>query len=280
MPASVWKGFISFGLVSFPVQLFSAARAETVRFHMLHRRDLSRVRQVLYCAEEDSPIERSDTVKGYETGKDEYVAIEAAELKKIAPPTASSMNILQFVGSSEVDPIYFERSYYLAPDLKAAKPYSLFLAALTDTALHAIAKIAMHNREHVVLIRPFGSGLVLHTLYYQDELNENNKSNAPGLKHSAKELELARSLVKQLSSPFDPGEFHDTYGANIKKLIEQKQSGKKITLVKSPRKAPVIDLMDALKRSLKAGKAPRKPAASGGRKAGSSRKSSHGSHAA
>ena len=122
MAATVWKGYISFGLVSFPVRLFSAARAETVHFHMLHKKDLSRVKEVWYCAEEDKPIERSDIVKGYETSKDEYVVVEDEELKKIAPTTATTMDILQFVGNDEVDPIFFESSYYVAPERRPPSP--------------------------------------------------------------------------------------------------------------------------------------------------------------
>src|SRR3981189_3236492 len=116
MPATVWKGFISFGLVSFPVRLFSAARAEAVHFHMLHKKDLSRVKEVWYCAEEDKPIERSEIVKGYEAAKGEYVVVEDEDLKKIAPPTATTMDIVQFVKEGEVDPIFFETSYYVAPE--------------------------------------------------------------------------------------------------------------------------------------------------------------------
>src|SRR5580704_17025555 len=172
MAATVWKGYISFGLVSFPVRLTSAARAETVHFHMLHKKDLSRVKEVWFCAEEDKPIDRSDIVKGYEISKGKYVVVEDEELKKIAPPTATTMDILQFVDCDEVDPIYFEASYYVAGEDKTAKPYVLFLAALTATKQDAIAKIAMHNREHIVLIRPSKEGgLLLHTLYYPDELN-------------------------------------------------------------------------------------------------------------
>jgi DNA end-binding protein Ku len=253
MPATVWKGFISFGLVSFPVRLFSAARAEAVHFHMLHRKDMSRVKEVWYCAEENKPIERADIVKGYETSKNEYVVVDDEELKKIAPPTATTMDILQFVGSDEVDPIFFESSYYVAAEDKAAKPYVLFMAALSDTRQDAIAKIAMHNREHVVLIRPSGGGLVLHTLYYPDELHKTNKSETPKAKYSAKELELAKSLINHLTAPFKPNEFQDTYRENVERLIKQKQKGQKITTVTEPRKAPVIDLMEALKRSLESG---------------------------
>ena len=255
MPATVWKGFISFGLVSFPVRLFAAARAETVHFHMLHKKDQSRVKEVWYCIEENKPIERSDMEKGYEVSKGEYVVVGDDELKKVAPPTATTMDILQFVGKDEVDPILFESSYYVAAEDKTAKPYVLFLAALTDTQQDAIAKVAMHNREHVVLIRPSNGGLVLHTLYYPDELHKANRTETPKAKYSAKELELAKSLVNQLTAPFKPQEFEDTYRANVERLIEQKRKGQKITTVKQPAKAPVIDLMEALKRSLKSASA-------------------------
>jgi len=250
MPATVWKGFISFGLVSFPVRLFSAARAETVHFHMLHKKDQSRVKEVWYCVEEDKPIDRADIEKGFEISKGEYVAVADEELKKIAPATATTMDILQFVGHDEVDPIYFEASYYVAAEDKAAKPYVLFVRALTDTKQDAIAKIAMRNREHVVLIRPSKGGLVLHTLYYPNELHKANRSEAPATKYSAKELELARSLVNQLKAPFKPQEFKDEYRENVERLIEQKRKGQKFTEVKQPRTAPVVDLMEALKRSL------------------------------
>jgi DNA end-binding protein Ku len=254
MPSTVWKGFISFGLVSFPVRLFSAARAEAVHFHMLHKKDLSRVKEVWYCAREDKPIDRSDIVKGYETSKNKYVIVEDEELKKIAPTTATTMDILQFVASDEVDPVFFESSYYIAAESDTAKPYVLFMAALADTKQDAIAKIAMHNREHIVLIRPSGGGLMLHTLYYPDELHKANKSETPKAKYTAKELELAKSLVGHLTASFKPEQFKDTYRENVERLIKQKQKGQKITTVEQPSKAPVIDLMEALKRSLEAGR--------------------------
>src|ERR1700730_9215669 len=209
MPASVWKGYLSFGLVSFPVRLFSAARPEAIHFHMLHKKDLSRVKEVWYCAQENKPIERSDMVKGYEESKGHYVVVEDEELKKIAPPTASTMEIVQFVGSGDVDPIYFESSYYVAPEEKVSKPYALFMAALQETKRDAIAKVAMHNREHVVMIRPAGGGLVLHTLYYEDELHKGNKAQAPKSKFSARELDMAKSLVQHLTAKFELREFHD-----------------------------------------------------------------------
>ncbi len=261
MPAIVWKGYLTFGLVSFPVRLYAAARAESVHFHMLHRKDLSRVKEVFYCAEEDKPIDRSDIVKGYEASKGEYVVVEDEELKNIAPATAGAMEIVQFVRSGEVDPIYFEHSYYVAADEKLTKPYALFLKALAETKQYALAKMSMHGREHVVLIRPAKDGLVLHTMFYQNELHEANKAGkSVDAKVSAQELDLAKSLIAKLSGPFKPKEFEDTYRENVEQLIEQKRKGQKITAVPKPKKAPVVDLMEALKRSLKesGAKAPKK----------------------
>ncbi len=252
MAAVVWKGFVSFGLVTFPVRLFAAARAEHVQFHMLHRKDLSRVKEVWYCAEENKPIDRADIVKGYETSKGKYVVVDDEELKKIAPPTASTMDIVQFVHSDAVDPIYFESSYYVGPEENAAKPYHLFLQALAVTKYHAIAKLAMHGREHIVLIRPAEGAIVLHTLYYPNELHEANRAPKSASKLPPKEVELAKSLVQHLAGPFKPSEFHDSYRENIERLIEQKQKGKPVSATAQPKRAPVIDLMEALKRSLAA----------------------------
>ena len=253
MPAIVWKGYISFGLISFPVRLFSAGRAEAVHFHMLHRKDLSRVKEVWYCAEEDKPIERTDIVKGYETSQGEYVVVEDEELKNIAPATASTMEIIQFAKAAEVDPIYFESSYYIAPGDDVTKPYALFSKALKESKYNAIAKVTMHGREHVVLIRSAEEQLILHTLFYANELHAANKQSVPAKANAnAKELELAMQLIKQLAAPFRPNQFHDTYREDVEKLIEQKKKGQKITAAPAkPRKAPVIDLMEALKQSLK-----------------------------
>ncbi|HEX6544913.1 MAG TPA: Ku protein [Bryobacteraceae bacterium] len=251
MPATVWKGYISFGLVSFPVRLFSAARSETVHFHMLHKKDLSRVKEVWYCAAEDKPLDRSEIVKGFETSKNRYVVVDDEELKKIAPATATTIEVLQFVNGGEVDPIYLEKSYYMAPDEKVSKPYVLFMQALKETGYAAVAKISMHSREHIVLIRPGMQGLLLHTLFYSNELHSaNRQTSAAKTSPTRKELDLAKNLIRQLAGPFKPDQFEDTYRKNVEKLIEQKKKGVPITGVTRKRKAPVIDLMDALQRSL------------------------------
>src|SRR5579863_8071478 len=150
MASTVWKGYLTFGLLSLPVKFYSAARSETVSFNQLHKADNSRVKQVLYCQLEDKPIQSREIVKGYEYEKDQYVVVEDEEIKKVAPKTAKTMEVLEFVKSADVDPIFFESSYYLAPDEAGEKPYALLFEALNKTGYCALAKIAMHNREHVV----------------------------------------------------------------------------------------------------------------------------------
>jgi DNA end-binding protein Ku len=252
MPATVWKGQLSFGLVSFPIRLHAAARPEALHFHLLHKKDLSRVKEVMYCAREDKPLDRSEIVKGYEYEKDQYVVVEPEELEKITPTTASVMEILQFVRIEEVDPIFFETSYYVAPEGSVTKPYLLLLDAMKETNYDAVAKVTMHGREHIVILRPSTNGMVLHTMYFVDELHkERGVTPTKTAKPQKKEIDLAKKLVETLAAPFKPEQFHDDYRRNVEKLIQTKQKGRKVTPIKQPKKAPVIDLMQALQKSLK-----------------------------
>src|SRR5437764_12980970 len=180
MAASVWTGYLTFGLISMPVRLFSGARPNHVSFHMLHRDDHVRVKQQLICPEEDKVIGRDEIVKGYEFRKGEYVIIEPEAMKRIEPKTAKAMEILEFVKADDVDPIYFESSYYLMPEEAGKRPYALLQKALEDSKHVAIAKLAMHNREYTLFLRPYTGVFMLHTMYYQDEIRavENSgKSN-------------------------------------------------------------------------------------------------------
>ncbi len=251
MAATVWKGYLSFGLVSFPVRLYAAARPERVSLHMLHAKDLSRVKEVWYCTDEDKPIDRSEIVKGFEYGKGEYVAVTDEELKEMAPTTATAIEILQFVRSDEVDPIYLESSYYLGPEEATSKAYNLLWDALTETKHDAVAKIAMHNREHIAIIRPTKRGMILHTMYYPSELHEANAPRRGKADYSAKEMTLAKHLIDTLAGPFKPGQFHDEYRENVERLVQQKQKGKKPVPIRQPaKKEKVVDILTALQRSL------------------------------
>lgn len=251
MAASVWTGYLTFGLISLPVRLFSGARGTRVSFHMLHRDDNVRIKQQLYCPEDERVVERSEIVKGFEYRKGEYVVVEPDEIKKIEPKTAKAMEILEFVKSSEVDPIYFESSYYLVPEEPGRRPYALLVEALRETDYVAIAKLAMHNREYMVFLRPYNGGLMLHTMYYEDEIRKVEGFGEIKVHPKEAEVKVALQLVKALEAKFDPSKYYDSFEENVKKLIKAKLEGKEVPEVKKPRKpAPVGDLMSALKQSL------------------------------
>jgi DNA end-binding protein Ku len=250
MAASVWKGHLTFGLVTIPVRLFSAARSETISFNMLHKDDHSRIRQVTYCQLEDKPIARTDTVKGYEYEKDHYVVVEDDEIRKVAPKTAKVMEILEFVKAEQVDPIYLESSYYVAPEEGGEKAYALLFTALKESGYFALAKVAMHNREHIIIMRPGDKGIVSHTMYYQDEIRQVEEFRTDTSLVKDKELAMAKMLISSLEADFEPQKYHDTYRDNLQKLIEAKIEGKKVVETPSEHVAPVIDIMEALKKSL------------------------------
>ncbi|HEY6350186.1 MAG TPA: Ku protein [Candidatus Angelobacter sp.] len=278
MASTVWKGYLTFGLLSLPVKLYSAARAETVSFNQLHKADNSRVKQVLYCQLEDKPITRADIVKGFEYEKDKYVVVDDEDIKRVAPKTAKTMEVLEFVQSAEVDPIYFESSYYLAPDEAGEKPYALLFEALRKTGCVGVAKIAMHNREHIVILRPGPHGILLHTMYYRDEIRQVEEFRTDRSLVKEKELELAMTLVKSLEAAFEPEKYKDEYRENLRAMIQAKVEGKEVVEpAPAVHKAPVIDIMEALKMSLAQAK---KPVASavgdGGDKTRKTKKSSSG----
>jgi len=256
MATSVWKGHLTFGLVSLPVRLFTAARSESLSFNQLHKVDNSRIKQVIYCQAEDKPIPRDEIVKGYEYEKGKYVVIQDEDIKKVAPKTAKVMEIQEFVKAGDVDPVYLESSYYMAPDEGGEKPYALLFEALKATKYYAVAKIAMHNREHIVIVRPGERGMVLHTMYYADEVRRTEEFRTDTSNVSEREMNLAKMLVESLAAEFEPEKYHDTYRANLRKMIEDKVEGHKIVETPETHIAPVIDIMEALKKSLEARKPP------------------------
>ena len=250
MASSVWKGHLTFGMVSFPVRLFSAARSETISFNLLHKDDHSRIKQMTYCQLEDKPIARTDTVKGYEYEKDHYVVIEDEDIKKVAPKTAKVMEILEFVKADQVDPIYLESSYYVAPDEGGEKPYALLFQALRESNFYALAKVAMHNREHIIVLRPGAKGILSHTMYYVDEIRQVDEFRTDTSLVKEKELALAKMLISSLEAEFEPQKYHDAYRTNLQAMIEAKIEGKKVVETPAEHVAPVIDIMEALKKSL------------------------------
>jgi len=275
MAASVWSGYLTFGLISMPVKLFSGARSSGISFNMLHRDDLSRLKQQYVCLADGKVVERSDIVKGYEYRKDEYVVIEPEEIKKIEPKTAKTMEILEFVKADEVDPVFFESSYYMIPDEAGRRPYALLTKAMTESEYVAIAKLTMHNREYTVFLRPHDGGMMLHTMYYEEEIRKVEGFGAPDVELKEAEVKVANQLIEALATDFDPEKYHDTFQENLKKLIQAKLEGGTIAEVEKPKKlAPVVDLMSALKQSLADMEGKKKPAATAPREAATAKKKS------
>ena len=275
MAASVWSGYLTFGLISMPVKLFSGARSSGISFNMLHRDDLSRLKQQYVCLADGKVVDRSEIVKGYEYRKDEYVVIEPEEIKKIEPKTAKTMEILEFVKSSEVDPVYFESSYYMVPDEAGRRPYALLTKAMEESDYVAIAQLTMHNREYTVFLRPHDGGMMLHTMYYKEEVREVEGFGAPEVELKDAEVKVANQLIAALAAEWDPEKYHDTFQDNLKNLIQTKLEGGKIAEVEKPKKlAPVVDLMSALKQSLADMEGKKKPAATAPREAATAKKKS------
>jgi DNA end-binding protein Ku len=262
MAASVWSGYLTFGLISMPVKLFSGARSSGISFNMLHRDDLSRLKQQYVCLADGKVVERSDTVKGYEFRKDEYVVIEPEEIKKIEPKTAKTMEILEFVKTSEVDPVFFESSYYMVPDEAGRRPYALLTKAMEESEYVAIAQLTMHNREYTVFLRPHEGGMMLHTMYYAEEVRKLEGFGAPDVELKDAEVKVAHQLIEALAAEWEPEKYHDSFQDNLKNLIQTKLEGGKIAEVEKPKKlAPVVDLMSALKQSLAEMEGKKKPSA-------------------
>ncbi len=277
MAASVWSGYLTFGLISMPVKLFSGARSSGISFNMLHRDDLSRLKQQYICLADGKVVDRSDIVKGYEYRKDEYVVIEPEEIKKIEPKTAKTMEILEFVKSSEVDPVFFESSYYMVPDEAGRRPYALLTKAMEESEYVAIAKLTMHNREYTVFLRPHSGGMMLHTMYYEEEVRKVEGFGAPEVELKDAEVKVAHQLIEALATDWEPEKYHDTFQDNLKNLIQTKLEGGKIAEVEKPKKlAPVVDLMSALKQSLAEMEGKKKPAATAPSEAAASGKKSRG----
>ena len=251
MAAAVWKGSISFGLLSIPIRLFPAARSERINLHQIHKECHTRLRQPLYCPKHRRIVDRSEVIKGYEYEKGHYIFIEAQELKKIAPPSSKNMEIQAFVKSSQIDPIFFESSYLALPEKDNPKPYVLLVKALEDSDRVGIAKVAMHLREYTVFIRPRSHGLTIHTMYFVNEIRKvEGYGKIADVKLRPQEIKLAEQLVESLAEDFKPQQYHDTFQERLKALIEAKREGKTIVEEEPPKRAPVIDMMEALKRSL------------------------------
>src|ERR1041384_559668 len=268
MPSIVWKGHLTFGLVSIPVKLFRAARRERVRLHYVHRPEpaeppaiapmsapgpepakpesrsprfepgpakagpktappsapVTRVRQSLVTTGDEQPISRADVLRGYEVEPDRYVVFDRDELRGLQRRTSPTMEIVRSVRLSEIDPVFFETSYYVVPDRGGERAYAILFKALRETEHVALARVGMYGREHVVIVRPGSHGILAHTMFYVDEIRSENEFRASVQGVGPKELELARTFLEGIEAPFAPEEFKDVYRVELQAMIAKKMS--------------------------------------------------------
>ncbi len=247
------SGTISFGLVSIPIKVFPASSSRTVRFSMLHAKDKSRLKQTFVCRACDETVERSDTVKGFEYARDQYVVLDDEELKAIEKQSDRSIEIEEFVPIAKVDPIFFEKSNLLGPDKGGAKAYRLLREAMIEAGKVAIGRFNQRGRQQLVLLRPTDEGLVMHGLYYADEVRSfDDIELGDDIEVKESELALAHQLIDQLSqTKFEPARYEDDYRRQVLEAVDQKVAGQEIVVAPTaePREQ-IIDLVAALKKSL------------------------------
>jgi DNA end-binding protein Ku len=258
MPRAIWTGAISFGLVTVPVKLYSAVDRKTVRFHQLSGKTGVRVAQKRVDPQTDEEVPYQDIVKGYEIAPDRYVTIEPGELDVLEPKKTKTIEIEEFVELSQIDPIYYDHPYYLAPGTGGAKPYRLLREAMEETNRVAIARVVIRSKEQLVAVRPMGMALGMATMLFPDEVLAADRldeiAEAAEAKTTGRELEIAKQLVESLAADFEPDKFRDTYRQQVLELIERKAEGKEIAVQPAAEEvaAPAPDLMSALKASLDA----------------------------
>ena len=252
MASSAWRGVLSFGLLTIPIRLYPAARSDRTFLHQLHNKCHTRLKQPLFCPTCDRIVDRDEVIKGYEYEKGQYVLVDKEELKSITPQSGRIMEILAFVKQEQIDPIYFDASYLAIPDKDAEKPYQVLLKALVDTNRVGIAKVTMHQREYTVFIRPRDNGITVHTMYFENEIREvaGYGDKPKDLHLKPQEIKLAEQLIETLSEDFKPQQYHDTFQEQLRALVAAKQKGKTLAEKKAPQSGKVVDMMDALKRSL------------------------------
>ena len=258
MPRAIWTGTISFGLVTVPVKMYSAVDRKTVRFHQLSGKSGVRVSQKRVDPSTGDEVAYADIVKGYELAPDRYVVIEPGELETLEPKKTKTIEIEEFVDLSQIDPVYYDHPYYLAPGQGGSKPYRLLLEAMRETGKVAIARVVIRSKEQLVAVRPMGDALGMATMLFADEVLAPDRldeiAEAAEVKTTKRELDIAKQLVDSLAGEFEPDAFRDTYREQVLELIERKAQGKAIAVQPAAEEvaAPAPDLMSALKASLDA----------------------------
>jgi DNA end-binding protein Ku len=258
MPRAIWSGSVSFGLVNVPVKLVTATSPKDVRFNQLHDADHGRINQKRVCSVDGEEVDYAHIVKGYDLGGGRYVIIDPEELRSIDPEASRSIDIEEFVDLADIDPIFFEHSYYLVPDERAAKPYALLVEAMANTGKVALGRFVLRTKQYLATMRAKDGVLVLSTMLFADEVVDMATLDVPtaeDTKPTERELSMAEQLVASLSTEFDASKYHDTYREQVIELINRKAEGEVIAAPAEPAAAaPVVDLMAALEASLAAAK--------------------------
>jgi DNA end-binding protein Ku len=258
VPRSIWSGSISFGLVSVPVQLFTATESKELKFHFLDRRDMSPIGYDKVSKETGKHVDADEIVRGFEVRKGSFVELTDEDIDRLDIELTHSIDICDFVSIDEIDPIYFRKAYYLLPQDGAEKPYRLLVKALAETGRVAIAKVVIRNKQHLACVRPVGKNLVLETMYYADEIRKPEDAPAPQVR--AAEVEMAKTLIENLAAKWEPTKYHDRYRNELLGLLEKKAEGEPLPEAKAAEGGEVVDLMDALRQSVAGTKKKRKPA--------------------
>jgi DNA end-binding protein Ku len=264
---SIWRGAINFGMVTIPCKLYTATEQKDVRFRMVHKKDGAPIVEKRFCSEEDKEVGWDEIGKGYEVSKGEFVVMDREEIDEAAPERTHTIDIGDFVELEEIDPIYFEKHYYLEPVDVGAKPFNLLRRALEETGRVAVAKVAIRTKERLATLRAYQETLVLETMYWPDEIRSIRDLELPSGKAAApasKELDMARTLIENLAGHFDPDQYKDEFRSTLIELIDRKTKGEQRSAKRRKAEPKVVDLMEALQASLEAAKT--KPSSS--RKAG------------
>jgi DNA end-binding protein Ku len=276
MPRSIWKGAVSFGMVSIPVKLFGATENKDISFRQIHEECGTRIRQQRWCETCERVVEFSEIDKGFEYAKDQHVVLTDEDFEKLPLPSKHTIELSSFVQAEEIDPVYYEKSYYLEPEETGLKPFTLLMDALKEKQLTAVAKVAIRNKEQLCALRPHKGRLMLETLFYPDEIRVQDEVERPDIKVTKKELQMATSLIDLMLEEFDPTKYQDEYRGALSQIIEAKLEGAEIVEAPAPKKGKVVDLMAALKASVDAAKGKGKEKESAPKRAARTRKAAAG----
>jgi DNA end-binding protein Ku len=257
MPRTMWKGAISFGLVSIPIRVFPATEEKTVRFNQLHDEDGGRIKYQRVCSVDGEEVPFDHIVKGYEYEKDRYVMLTDEDFDAVPVTSSRAIDIQEFVDLAEIDPIYFKKSYYLVPEETGIKAYTLLREAMSDSSKVGIAKVSFRDKEHLAALRFKDDVFVLETMYWPDEIRaaEFEEIEKP-VKLRPQEVQMAQALIESLTGDWNPEEFTDEYREALLDIVEKKAAGEEIVVAEPAEEAKVVDLMEALKASVEAAKKP------------------------